>query len=286
MRRKRPSDETLVALRTRLESLPERSADRLALVQNCADLHGVSTDTIYRALREQFRPRALHRRDRGIPRNLSRKEMEHLCEIVAALKLRTTNQKQRHLSTGRAIDLLIDPGVETPDGLIRIKPNALTRSTVNRYLRAWGMDDRHIRQPPPAVRFQAEHSNDCWQFDLSPSDLKQVPAPLWVEEGRGAPTLMLFSVVDDRSGVAYQEYRCVYGEDAASGLRFLFNVEVSSYSHAEGVGWQTRDGAFQRESRTAVSYGQGSTRDALPFPHASERGRGQPLAAALSGPVQ
>jgi DeoR/GlpR family transcriptional regulator of sugar metabolism len=101
MRHKRPSDETLVALRTRLESLPERSADRLALVQNCADLHGVSTDTIYRALREQFRPRALHRRDRGIPRNLSRKEMEHLCEIVAALKLRTTNQKQRHLSTGQ-----------------------------------------------------------------------------------------------------------------------------------------------------------------------------------------
>jgi hypothetical protein len=150
--------------------------------------------------------------------------MEHLCEIVAALKLRTTNQKQRHLSTGRAIELLIDPGVETPDGLIRIKPNALTRSTVNRYLRAWGMDDRHIRQPPPAVRFQAEHSNDCWQFDLSPSDLKQVPAPLWVEEGRGAPTLMLFSVVDDRSGTAYQEYRCVYGEDAASGLRFLFNA--------------------------------------------------------------
>jgi hypothetical protein len=70
-----------------------------------------------------------------------------------------------------------------------------------------GMDDRHIRQPPPAVRFQAENSNDCWQFDLSPSDLKQVPAPLWLEEGRGTPTLMLFSVVDDRSGAAYQEYR-------------------------------------------------------------------------------
>jgi hypothetical protein len=59
--------------------------------------------------------------------------------------------------------------------------------------------------PPPAVRFQAEHSNDCWQFDLSPSDLKQVPAPLWVEAGRSPPTLMPFSVVDDRSGVAYQE---------------------------------------------------------------------------------
>lgn len=224
MRRKRPSDETLVALRNRLEQLPERSAERQALVQNCADLHGVSTDTIYRSLREQFRPRALHRRDRGVPRKLSRKEMEHLCEVIAAVKLRTTNQKRRHLSTGGVIDLLIDPGIETPDGLLRIEPDALTRSTVNRYLRAWGMDDRHIQQPPPAVRFQADNSNDCWQFDLSPSDLKQVPAPLWIEEGRGTPTLMLFSVVDDRSGAAYQEYRCVYGEDAASGLRFLFNA--------------------------------------------------------------
>src|SRR3954469_1443924 len=35
---------------------------------------------------------------------------------------------------------------------------------------------------------------------------------------------MLFSVVDDRSGMAYQEYRCVYGEDAESALRFLFNA--------------------------------------------------------------
>jgi hypothetical protein len=35
---------------------------------------------------------------------------------------------------------------------------------------------------------------------------------------------MLFSVVDDRSGVGYQEYKCVYGEDAESALRFLFNA--------------------------------------------------------------
>jgi len=48
---------------------------------------------------------------------------------------------------------------------------------------------------------------------------------LWIEEGRGAPTLMLFSVVDDRSGGdTTREYRCVYGEDAAAGLRFLFNA--------------------------------------------------------------
>ena len=35
---------------------------------------------------------------------------------------------------------------------------------------------------------------------------------------------MLFSVVDDRSGVCYQEYRCVYGEEAEAALRFLFNA--------------------------------------------------------------
>lgn len=29
---------------------------------------------------------------------------------------------------------------------------------------------------------------------------------------KGESTLMLFSVVDDWSGVDYQEYRCVYGE--------------------------------------------------------------------------
>src|SRR5208282_4313418 len=64
-----------------------------------------------------------------------------------------------------------------------------------------------------------------WHFDMSPSDLKQVKARPWIDADRqGAPTLMLFSVVDDRSGVAYQEYRCVYGEDAESALKFLFNA--------------------------------------------------------------
>jgi hypothetical protein len=35
-------------------------------------------------------------------------------------------------------------------------------------------------RPLPARRFQAEHANESWQFDLSPSDLKQVPTPLRV----------------------------------------------------------------------------------------------------------
>jgi hypothetical protein len=33
-------------------------------------------------------------------------------------------------------------------------------------------DHATLRRQPAAVPFQAEHSNDCWQFDLSPPDLR------------------------------------------------------------------------------------------------------------------
>jgi len=108
--------------------------------------------------------------------------------------------------------------------LVKAPAGVLHRPTVNRYLSLWHLDQDRLLRQPPAVRFQAEHSNDCWQFDMSPSDLKYIESPEWVDAARGRPTLMLFSVVDDRSGVAYQEYRCVYGEDAESALRFLFNA--------------------------------------------------------------
>jgi hypothetical protein len=74
------------------------------------------------------------------------------------------------------------------------------------------------------VRFQAQYSNELWQFDISPSDLKQLKVPPWVDPTKGSPTLMLYSVVDDRSGVAYQEYHCAYGEDVETALKFLFSA--------------------------------------------------------------
>src|SRR5215469_372179 len=147
--------------------------------------------------------------------------MEYYCELIAAIKVRTSNKKGRHLSTGEAIRLIEKFGIETPDGLVKAPASTFKKSTVNRYLQQWGYDRETLRRQPAAVRFQAEHSNDCWQFDLSPSDLKEIREPLWLQPNKGAPTLMLFSVVDDRSGVAYQEYRCVYGEDVGAALRFL-----------------------------------------------------------------
>jgi hypothetical protein len=219
---KRVPPEAISDLRRRLSPLSPRSAERRLLVEETARLYGVSTDTLYRALRERAVPKPLRRCDHGLPRVMGAKEMERFCEVVAAIKVRTSNKKGRHLSTAEAIRLLEDYGVQTPDGPVRAPKDVLTKTTVNRYLKRWGYDRETMGRPPPAVRFQATQSNECWHFDLSPSDLKRVEKPEWFEEGRGHPLLMLYSVVDDRSGVAYQEYHGVYGEDVEAALRFLF----------------------------------------------------------------
>jgi hypothetical protein len=214
--------EALLDLRRRLSTVPPRSAERRHIIRATAQVYGLSEYTLYKTLRERLKPRAVRRRDHGQPRVMPRQQLERYCEIIAALKLRTSNGKGRHLSTREAIRLMELYGIETPEGHVQVPPALLNKTTVNRYLKRWGYDYTTLRKQPPAVRFQAQHSNECWHFDLSPSDLKQVPDPPWVQEGRGLPQLMLYSVVDDRSGVAYQEYHCVYGEDVEAALRFLF----------------------------------------------------------------
>lgn len=216
--------EALLDLRRRLSAFPPRGRERRLIIQQTAHLYGVSEDTLYRALRMLNRPWGLRRADHGVPRLIPKVEMERYCEIIAAMKIRTSNKKGRHLSTAQAIRLLEDYGVETPTGAVQIPQGQLTKTTVNRYLKHWGFDHERLIREPPAVRFQARHSNDCWHFDLSSSDLKHLKKPAWVDENRAHPTLMLYSVVDDRSGVAYQEYHSVYGEDVVAALRFLYNA--------------------------------------------------------------
>ena len=114
MRRKRIPVDSLLALRQRRERLPRKSPERAAQVVALAELYGVAADTVYRALRELPAARPAHRADFGHPRVLPQAQLERYCELIAALKLRTTNKKGRHLSTARAIELLEDYGVETP----------------------------------------------------------------------------------------------------------------------------------------------------------------------------
>ncbi|NET38364.1 MAG: transposase family protein [Cyanothece sp. SIO1E1] len=222
MARKQLPAEAIFDLRRRLDQLPPRSPERRALIQKTAQLYGVSEDTLYRTLRERVQLRNVRRTDCGKPRVMPQTTLERYCEVIAALKVRTANRKGRHLSTVQAIRLLEEHGILTDDGHMQAPAGLLKKTTVNRYLKQWGYDRATLTRQPPAVRFQAEQSNDCWHFDLSPSDLKHVKTPVWIEPGRGHPLLMLYSVVDDRSGVAYQEYHGVYGEDVEAALRFLF----------------------------------------------------------------
>lgn len=242
-RRKAIPVDSLLQLRQRLDRLPRKSPERAAQIAAVAELYGISTATVYRALHVFQKPRAAHRADHGKPRLLPQAELERYCELIAALKLRTTNKQGRHLSTGRAIELMEDYGVETAQGLVKVPKGLLRRPTVNRYLSLLRLDHPRLLREPPAVRFQAEHSNDCWHFDMSPSDLKHIDKPDWIDPIKGEPTLMLFSVVDDRSGVGYQEYRCVYGEDAESALRFLFNAMAAK-----------ADAAFPFQGRPSMIY--------------------------------
>ncbi len=217
--------EALIDLRRRLDTLPSRSPERRRIIQDTAALYGLSEYTLYRALRVNAQPQALQRADRGIPRILPKSELDQYCEIIAAIKLRTSNRKGRHLSTGGAIRLLEDYGFDTPDGFVRAPKGVLRVPTVNRYLKQWGYDRTRLLREPPVAHFQARYSNECWQFDLSPSDLKRLPEPpLWIDPSKGQPTLMIYSVTDDRSGINYQEYHCVYGEDVEAALRFLFRA--------------------------------------------------------------
>jgi DeoR/GlpR family transcriptional regulator of sugar metabolism len=62
--------ETLVDLHRRLNTLPTRSHERRMIMQETANLYGVSEQTLYRALAQRARPRALRRSDRGTPRVL------------------------------------------------------------------------------------------------------------------------------------------------------------------------------------------------------------------------
>lgn len=194
--------EALISLRARLTTLAARSAGRAEEMARIAELYGVSVSSVYRQLRELHRPKGLRRADRGSPRALAGEELQRYCEIVAALKVRTENGKGRKLSTVRAIELLEAHGVDTPEGRVQAPKGLLVPTTLNRWLRTWGYDHARMTRPPPAVRFEARRSNEMWHFDMSPSDLKKIPQPEWIETGRGMPTLMLFSVVDDRSGAA------------------------------------------------------------------------------------
>ncbi|MBT2375781.1 hypothetical protein [Pseudomonas fluorescens] len=67
--------------------------------------------TVYRSLHAFNKPHAVHQADHDKPRILPAVELERYCDLVAALKLCTTNKNNRHLSTAHAIKLLEEFGL-------------------------------------------------------------------------------------------------------------------------------------------------------------------------------
>jgi hypothetical protein len=210
-------------LHNRLSALSPRDPERRLIIQEAAQFYSLSSATIYRALHRHTQLKVVHRSDYNRPRLISQSEMKTYCEIVAALKLRTTNKKGRHLSTKECIRILEGYGVETPTGFVKAPQGALKRTTVNFYLKRWGLDQPSMHIQPAAVHFEATQSNACWQFDFSRSDFKSFSEDK-TRKGQEDPILMLTSVVDDRSGTMYQEYHSVEGEDVMTALKFLFNA--------------------------------------------------------------
>ena len=87
--------EALSTLRRRLAAMPARHPERGALMNATAELYAVSRATLYRLLRGDRRPKDAYRADRGRPRSMPAPEIERWCEIIAAMKVRTTNKRGR-----------------------------------------------------------------------------------------------------------------------------------------------------------------------------------------------
>lgn len=215
---KRIPVEQLVILHNQLGAHFPRDSGRKALIEEFSKIFGVTPSTVYRQLRKCVDFNHDKRKDFSRPRTISSDDLLMYCRLIAALKIRTSNKNNRHLSTPKCIELLEEHGVETVQGLVKAPIGLLKKSTVNRYLTQWGLAHQSMLSVEPVVvRFEAEESNDCWQFDFTPSDLKQL-------ENNNGQKLFIASVTDDKSGVLYSEYIEASGEDVLTALKFLFRA--------------------------------------------------------------
>jgi hypothetical protein len=112
-----------------------------------------------------------------------------LC-VVDRRKVRTTNKKGRHLSTARILQLLIDHGVETPEGLQKLPAGRLTASTLNRHLRRLDYDHQRMTR----VQVSGRALECALALRHEPLGPEAAEEPILARPG--APMLMLFSVVD------------------------------------------------------------------------------------------
>lgn len=241
---KRIPEEQLLGLWHELQKLPARSPVRRERVSEYARYFGISENYVYRQLKN-FKPFESQRSDLGTSRNIQKEQLIKYCKIISALKLRTSNEKDNHLSTKECISILENIGVQINNEFIKAPLGLLKRSTVDRHLLNLDLDYHTVKNIEPIVtRFEAQYSNECWQFDFTPSNLKRLP-----DESQ---SLFLANIADDKSGVVFSKYMQTDGEDAMTALLFLFeamsNKDDSKNNQLQGIPKYiyTDNGAFAR----------------------------------------
>ena len=153
MIRKPIPSEVIVDLYYKLSNLSPKHPGRKLLINETSKAFDVSFSTVRRAIKNYSQPRSITRSDYNCPRKLSKEEMVHYCELVAALKIRSTNRKGKQLSTPKAIDILENHGIDI-DGTRIIAPKGLlTKPTINRYLKRLGLTSKNFRCEPVVTRF-------------------------------------------------------------------------------------------------------------------------------------
>lgn len=210
--------EQLILLDHQLTDLNPRDPKRKLLVQECAAAFDLSVSTVYRQMKNTFDRESNIRKDLDRPRVCDSYQMLRYCEIIAAMKIMGRNKKNHRISTPRCLDILETTGIFVNNEKVLLPKGLLKKSTVNRYLSKWGFSDKNMSVQPVVTHFEAEHSNECWQFDFTPSDLKRIE---FVPPGA---KLMLALFTDDASGCISGEYIIAPGEDAVSALQVLYNA--------------------------------------------------------------
>jgi hypothetical protein len=98
-----------------------------------ADLYGGASQHRVSRLNLIHKPHAAQRANHGKPRVLPQSELDRYCELIAALKLPTTDKQRQHLSTRCAIERLDDYGVETEQALGKVP-----KGTHQGHAQIWG----------------------------------------------------------------------------------------------------------------------------------------------------
>jgi hypothetical protein len=214
--------EILYRLDEKLTNLPNNGKLRRALVQEVAECYQLSETTVYRQLKKlMLHPRErLVRKDKGHSRIIKDDDLHHYCQLIAAMKIRSMNGKKHMLSTARCIKFLEDDGIEIKGRVIKVEPNLLKVSTVNNYLNHYLISPNDIFMEPTVNHFEASYSNQCWQLDITPSELHRLPT----QHANDPRRLMLYSVIDDKSGLSYSRYYLAEGEDTLTALDFLYHA--------------------------------------------------------------